>query len=139
MSDDGRDIEARISRYAINLLNGDAAYLWQCTALDAPLQGAELRNLLWKNAVNFCHEPTSAASTCRGNEDTIIAPPDVEWAQIHVVPAKGGNQPLTAGVDPAPALQDRAGSLRRDNFLISQNEDVTITSPKHRDSSMVSE
>ena len=139
MSENGRDLVVQNSRHAINFFKGDTAYLWQCTALKAPLQGAELRDLLRKDAVDFCHEPASAAGTRRGNEDTIIAPPDVEWAQIHVVPAKGGSQPLTAGVDPAPAFQDRAGSLRRDSYLVSQSEDVTIASPKHRDSSVVSE
>ena len=138
MSEDGRDLEARISRDAISFLKGNTAYLWQWTALNAPLQGAELRNLLREGAVNLCHEPTSAASACRGNEDTIVAPPDVEWAQVHIVSAEGGDQPLITGVDPAPAFQDRAGSLRRDDYLISQSEDMPIACPKYRNRGMVS-
>jgi hypothetical protein len=80
MSEDWRDAEVQVNWRTINFLNGDTACHWQCTALDAPLQSTELRNLLRENAVNFCHEPASAAGARRGNEDTIIAPPDVEWA-----------------------------------------------------------
>jgi hypothetical protein len=80
MPEDWRDAEVQISWGTITFFNGDTAGHRQSTALDAPLQGTELRNLFRENTVDFGHEPATAAGARRGNEDAIIASPDVEWA-----------------------------------------------------------